>query len=154
MERIRMQDVPSGMNDQLMATENYINDSPLGEHLLELLRLRVAQLNHCAYCLDMHHKKLKHLGESDLRLSSVCVWEETPYFDEKEVAALQFADELTTLSNGSPLASTFSALEKHFSKPEICYLTLAIAHINTWTRLMKTFNFTPGKYKVREHEAV
>ena len=73
MELISYQDIPKGMFENLMLTEDYINKSSLDMQLLELIRLRVAQKNGCAYCVDMHHKELKHLGETDLRLSSLCV---------------------------------------------------------------------------------
>ena len=142
MERISYQDIPKGMFENLMTTENFINQSSLGIKLLELIRLRVAQKNGCAYCVDMHHKELKHLGETDLRLSS--------YFTEKEEAALTLTDALTKLSRDPLPEETFDALTPHFNKEEICYLTLAISQINTWTRLMKTFRFVPGNYQVKE----
>jgi len=150
MERISYQDIPKGMFENLMSTENFINQSSLEIKLLELIRLRVAQKNGCAYCVDMHHKELKHLGETDLRLSSLCVWKETPYFSEKEMAALNLTDALTKMSRDPLPEEVFEVLTPHFSKEEICYLTLAIAQINTWTRLMKTFKFTPGNYQVKE----
>ena len=150
MERISYQDIPKGMFENLMSTEDYINKSSLDMQLLELIRLRVAQKNGCAYCVDMHHKELKHLGETDLRLSSLCVWKETPYFSEKEMAALNLTDALTKMSRDPLPEEVFEVLTPHFSKEEICYLTLAISQINTWTRLMKTFKFTPGNYQVKE----
>ena len=150
MERISYQDIPKGMFENLMSTENFINQSSLEIKLLELIRLRVAQKNGCAYCVDMHHKELIHLGETDLRLSSLCVWKETPYFSEKEMAALNLTDALTKMSRDPLPEKVFEVLTPHFSKEEICYLTLAISQINTWTRLMKTFKFTPGNYQVKE----
>ena len=148
MERISYQDIPKGMFDNLMSTEEFINNSPLGAHLLELLRLRVAQKNGCAYCVDMHHKELQHLGETELRLASLCVWQETPYFSDKEEAVLLFTDALTKLRRTPIPDEGYDPLLEFFSKEEICYLTLAISQINTWTRLMKTFQFTPGNYEV------
>ena len=152
MQRIHFQDIPKGMFENLMATEQFINDSTLGMHLLELVRLRVAQKNGCAYCVDMHHKELKALGESDLRLSSLCVWEETNYFSEKEIAVLCFTENLTNLSKSPIGDEIYDPLLSFFTKEEICYLTLAIAQINTWTRLMKTFRFVPGQHKVQVHD--
>jgi alkylhydroperoxidase family enzyme len=83
-------------------------------------------------------------------LSSLCVWEETPYFSEKERLVLSFTDTLTKLK-GSPISQElFDNLSSHFSKKEICYLTLTISQSNTWNRLMKTFGFVPGNHKVSE----
>jgi len=150
MERFKYQDIPNGMFENLISTEEFINNSSLDMHLLELIRLRVAQKNGCAYCVDMHHKELKHIGETDLRLSSLCVWKEAPYFSEKEIAALNLTDVLTKMSRDPLPEEVFEALTPHFNKEEICYLTLAISQINTWTRLVKIFKFTPGNYQVRE----
>lgn len=148
MERISYQDIPDGMFTLLNQIEDFINSSTLDMKLLELVRTRVSQKNGCAYCVDMHHKLLKHEGETELRLSSLCVWEETPYFTDKEQAALRFTDTLTKLGRTPIPNETFNALLDFFTKEEISYLTLAISQINTWTRLMKTFKFTPGNFKI------
>lgn len=150
MELFTYNDIPNGMFEKLMDFEDYINKSSIDLQMLELIRLRVAQLNGCAYCVDMHHKELQHLGETDLRLSSLCIWEETPYYSEKERAVLHFTDTITRINNTPIAEHIFDALIVHFSKEEVSYLTLAIAQINTWTRLMRTFRFIPGNYKVKE----
>lgn len=150
MERISYQEVPVEIFEKLRAVEGYLENSSLEMSLLELVRLRIAQENGCAYCVDMHYKLLKHYGETELRLSSLCVWEETPYFTKKERAVLKFAESLTKLSK-EPLSNEVSSpLTDFFSKEEICNLTLAIAQINTWNRLMKTFQFAPGNFKVSQ----
>ena len=150
MERISRNEIPKGMFGVIMQVEDYIHSSVVDLKLLELIRYRASILNGCAYCVDMHHKELKHLGETDLRLSSLCVWEETPYFTQKEIAALRLTDVLTKLSRNPLPEIVFEELIPHFNKEEICYLTLAISQINTWTRLMKSFKFTPGNYQVKE----
>lgn len=150
MERITYQDIPNGMFDHLNAIEDFISNAGLSMRLLELIRTRVSQINGCAYCVDMHHKLLKHEGETALRLSSLCVWEETPYFTNEERAVLKFTDTLTKLEPTPIPDAVFNALLDFYSKKEISYLTLAIAQINTWTRLMKTFQFVPGNYQVKQ----
>ncbi|WP_298536458.1 carboxymuconolactone decarboxylase family protein [uncultured Algibacter sp.] len=149
MERISYQDIPQGMFEKLTDTENFINNSSLDMKLLELIRTRVSQINGCAYCVDMHNKLLKHEGETDLRLNSLCIWESTPYFSEKEIAVLKLTDALTKFNDKPISNNVFNSLLKYFDKSEISYLTLAIAQINTWTSLMKTFKFTPGKFEVK-----
>ena len=152
MQRISYADLPQGMFEKLMEIETYIDKSSLEIGLLELIRLYVAYLNGCAYCVDMHYKELQQTGESELRMISLPVWEETPYYSEKERLVLQFTASLTRL-NGSPISNeVFNPLLDFFSKEEISFLILAIAQINTWTRLMKAFQFTPGQYKVRKKE--
>ena len=149
MERISYNDIPLGMFEKLMEVERFLNDSPIETKLLELIRLRVGQINGCAYCTDMHYKELKHLGESELRLVLLSTWEDSPFFNEKEMAVLRFTERITNISNAPISDKEIDALLRFFNKSEISYLTLAIAQINTWTRLMKTFKFVPGRYKVK-----
>ncbi|WP_430411443.1 carboxymuconolactone decarboxylase family protein [Kordia sp.] len=146
MERISYGDIPKGMFEHLHKIEAFIRESSLDNQLLDLIKLRVSQENGCAYCVDMHYKELKKTGETELRLSSVCVWEETPYFTEKERAVLTFADTLTKLQRAPIPDSVYNPLLQFFDKKEICILTLSITQINMWNRLMKTFLFTPGNY--------
>ncbi len=148
MERITFNQIPKGMVEKLMAIENYINDSTLGLQLLELMRLRVAQINKCAYCIDMHYKELKHTGETELRMSTLSTWKETSFFTEKEQAVLQFTESLTVISENNISSKIYDLLTNFFDTEEICLLTLAISQLNTWTRLVATFKFTPGNYKV------
>mgnify|MGYP000090937994 CR=1 FL=1 len=150
MERITYQDIPNGMFENLRTIEDSIINSTLDKKLIEMIRLRTAQMNGCAYCVDMHYKELKHFGETELRLSSLCVWEETPYFSEKERIVLAFTNTLTKLKSSPISQEIFDNLTNHFSKEEICYLTLTISQSNTWNRLMKVFEFTPGNYKVSD----
>jgi AhpD family alkylhydroperoxidase len=150
MERISYQDIPNGMFEHLRTIEDFISNSSLDRKLIELIRLRTAQKNGCAYCVDMHHKELKHLGETELRLSSLCVWEETPYFSKTERVVLHFTDTLTKLKRKPIPDNIYTPLLQFFSKEDICFLTLAIAQSNTWNRLMKVFEFTPGNYKVSD----
>jgi len=150
MERITYQDIPKGMFEKLMEVETLISESQIEIELLELIRLRVAQINRCAYCVDMHHKELKHLGETEVRLSSLCVWQETPYFSEKERAVLLFSENLTQIIGNTITDEMIGVLSNFFSKQQIAYLSLAVSQINTWTRLMKTFQFAPGNYQVKK----
>jgi len=148
MERITYQEVPTEIFEKLRAIEVYLENSSIDKQILELLRLRISQMNGCAYCVDMHNKELKHLGETELRLSSLCVWHETSYFSEKEKVVLHFAEKLTRITEQPLPNKYYDRLLNFCSKEEISNLTLAISQINTWNRLMKVFRFTPGKYEV------
>ena len=83
-----------------------------------------------------------------MRLSSLCVWQETPYFTAEERAVLHFTEVLTNTANQYFPAGVYDALTEFFTKAEICALSLAVAQTNTWNRLMKVFNFTPGNFQV------
>ncbi|MCL6294358.1 carboxymuconolactone decarboxylase family protein [Jejuia spongiicola] len=150
MQRISYNDIPHGMFEKLRDIEDFLKQSPLETQLLELLKLRISQKNGCAYCVDMHYKELKHTGETELRLSSLCVWEETPYFSKKERVVLKFADTVTRLNRAPISDADYNPLLEYFNKQDIAYLTLAITQINTWNRLMKVFQFTPGHYKIAQ----
>lgn len=148
MKQITFKDIPEGMFETLRDVENFSNTSSLDKKLMELVRLRVSQKNGCAYCVDMHYKELVHLGASELRLSTLCVWEDTTFFSDKERAALKFADILTKLQRGPFPKTIIEHLQAYFTQSEICHLALCIAQINTWNRLMKAFHFEAGHYKV------
>lgn len=150
MERITFGQIPKGMVEKLMGIENYIKESTLDLQLLELMRLRVAQINKCAYCIDMHYKELKDTGETELRMSTISVWNETSFFTEKEKAVLQFTEALTEINEKDISNEIFNSLTKYFDTEEICNLTFAISQLNTWTRLVRTFKFTAGNYEVKK----
>jgi len=150
MERITFSQIPKGMVEKLMGIENYIKKSTLDLQLLELMRLRVAQINKCAYCIDMHYKELKDTGETELRMSTISVWNQTSFFTEKEKAVLQFTEALTEINEKDISDEIFNSLTKFFDTEEICNLTFAISQLNTWTRLVRTFKFTAGNYEVKK----
>ena len=151
MERITVQELPQGMMGTLLKVEHYINRSGLDIQLLEMIRLRVSQINGCAYCIDHHYKELQHTGETALRMYSLSAWRETPYYTEKERLVLEFTEQLTRLDQKDGIGDElFERLIQHFSKEEISFLALAISQINTWTRLMRTFQFSPGNYQVQQ----
>lgn len=152
MERISFNDAPAGMAQVLTNVEAYIAKSGLDKKLIALVKFRASQINSCAYCLDMHSKEAIHAGETAQRLYSVSAWRETPYFSPKEQAALAFAEVLTRLPQEQHSDHIHDELDKHFSKQEIAYLTLVIAQINLWNRVVRSFGPVPGNYKVREHE--
>ena len=151
MERISFNQLPEGFYAKLWAIEEYLNGTDLELNLLELIRYRISQINHCDYCLDMHFKIAKWAGETDLRLYSLSAWRKAPYYTEKERLALDYAEKLTLLSSQTTTEEDFEALQKHFTKDQIANLTMAIAQINTWNRITESFRFEPGKFEVQNY---
>jgi alkylhydroperoxidase family enzyme len=98
----------------------------------------------------MHYKEAIHAGETPLRLISVSAWRETPYYTPAEQAALEFAEVLTHMPAEQHSDHLHDELNKYFTKDEIANLTLAIAQINSWNRLTRSFGAVPGNYKVKE----
>ena len=150
MERISLNEAPAGMAQVVLNVEQYLTKSGLGKKLVCLLKFRASQINSCAYCLDMHFKEAIHAGETEKRLYSLSAWRETPYYSPKEKAALAFAEILTRLPEEKESEHIHDELSKYFSKQEIAYLTLIVAQINLWNRLVRSFGTVPGNYKVKE----
>ena len=136
-----------GVYDAMDALDNYLNASPVDQKLLHLIRLRASQLNGCAYCIDMHWKDAKALGETDQRLYGLDAWEESPYYTDKERAALAWTEAVTFIAEGHAPEAVFEGLKPHFNEREIGDLTCAIATINAWNRLSIAARLTPGTYK-------
>ncbi|MFC4874927.1 carboxymuconolactone decarboxylase family protein [Negadavirga shengliensis] len=150
-ERISFVELDSKLFDGMNRTEMYLKKSGLDLKLLELIKYRVSQINGCAFCLDMHHKEAIHMGESELRLHSLAAWKECPFYDEKERAALAFAETLTLAARQEAGDEVFDELARHFSKQEIASLTLAVTQINAWNRINKAFGTIPGAYQVGQY---
>ncbi|SFD15981.1 alkylhydroperoxidase AhpD family core domain-containing protein [Chitinophaga sp. CF118] len=114
----------------------YLKQSPLQENLLELIFFRVSQINGCAYCLDMHSKDARAHGETEQRLYGLNAWRETPYFTDRERAALAWAEAVTACQMPDAI---YTRAKEHFSDEEFIDLTLAITTINTWNRFNIAF---------------
>jgi AhpD family alkylhydroperoxidase len=110
--------------------------STLGHSLMELVQTRVSQINGCAFCLDMHARDLRKHGETWQRLNSLSTWREVSFYDERERAALAWAEVLTRLADQHGDQDTaYEALKKHFNDQEVVELSWTIAAINAWNRL-------------------
>ena len=117
----------------------------LNTTIWELLKLRISQINQCAYCLDMHAKNAIKSGESTARIIALSAWRDSPLFTETERCALQWSELLTADFAASDDA--YQAVQKHFNDPEIVDLTIAINAINSWNRIARTFQPVVGEYK-------
>jgi AhpD family alkylhydroperoxidase len=121
--------------------------------LLELVQIRASQINHCAYCLDMHTKDARAAGESEMRLYTLSAWRETPFFTDRERAALAWTEAVTQVADAPVSEELFDATRRHFSEQELVDLTLVIIEINGWNRLAGVFRSEPGRYQPRAKQA-
>ncbi|AXY75768.1 carboxymuconolactone decarboxylase family protein [Paraflavitalea soli] len=153
MERISFSEMPEGLYQVLAQGEAYIAKSGIDKTLIHLIKMRVSQINSCAYCIDMHYKEAVHAGETPLRIISVSAWRETPYYTPQEQAVLAFAETLTHMKAEEHSDHIHDDLNKYFSKQEIAYLTLAVIQINSWNRLTRSTGVVPGNYQVKEKAA-
>jgi len=143
-----------GVLKAMMALQNAVNASGLEKNLRDLVSLRASQINGCAFCIDMHTKDLRAEGESEERIYLLEAWRETPFYSERERAALAWTEALTRISERAVSDEVFDDVRKHFSDDELSKLTLAIAAINSWNRFGVGFRLPPGKYQPANHEAL
>ncbi|MEO7495944.1 MAG: carboxymuconolactone decarboxylase family protein [Massilia sp.] len=127
----------------LITLDGAINKLGIDPMLLDLVKLRASQINQCAYCVDSHSNDLRKAGETERRLQCVSVWRETPFFTERERAALAWTESLTLLAQTHAPDEDFALLQAHFSEKEMVDLTLAISTINTWNRFGVGFRKLP-----------
>ncbi|MEZ3177527.1 carboxymuconolactone decarboxylase family protein [Streptomyces pimonensis] len=124
----------------------------LDARLYELVKIRASQLNHCAFCLDMHTKDALAAGESVERIVQLGAWEESRHFyTEKELAAIELTDAVTVLTDGFVPDEVYERAAKQFEEPELAQLIAAIAVINAWNRFGVTCRMTPGHYTPGQH---
>ena len=127
--------------------EHYVRGSGLDKHLYELVKLRASQLNHCAYCIDMHWKDARAGGETEQRLYGLSAWQESPYYTDRERAALEWTEAVTLLTEGFVSDAVYDRVRGHFAEDELVKLTMGIVAINGWNRLCVSFRTEPGKYQ-------
>ncbi len=133
----------------LRQLEGYLSGCGLEQSLLELVKTRASQINGCAYCLDMHTKDARAAGETEQRLYALAAWRETPFFNERERAALAWTEAVTRVSEMHDDDALYAELRKRFSEKEIVDLTFAIVAINGWNRLAIPFRSPAGSYQPR-----
>jgi AhpD family alkylhydroperoxidase len=128
----------------LLGVEERIGKSALEKSLTELVRLRASQINGCAYCVDMHTSDARKGGETERRLATVVVWRETPFFTDRERAALEWTEALTLVSQDHVPDAVWHAVRPHFNDEELVDLTLLVSAINAWNRFAISFRKLPG----------
>jgi len=144
--RLNYARVAAGVYDAMDSLDQYLGNCGLEESLLHLVRLRASQINGCAYCLDMHWKDLRALGENEQRLYSLDAWRECPYYTDRERAALAWTEAVTLIGDHVP-DSVYEEARAVLSEKELCDLTLAAAAINAWNRLSIAGRLVPGGYQ-------
>jgi AhpD family alkylhydroperoxidase len=129
---------------------NYVENCGLEPSLLELVKTRASQINGCAYCLDMHTKDARAANETEQRLYTLSVWRRTPFFNDRERAALAWTEAVTCISENDIDDALYENLYRQFSEKEIVDLTLAVIAINGWNRLTIPFRTPVGSYQPRK----
>jgi AhpD family alkylhydroperoxidase len=140
-DRIHLPETAPETYAAIRALDATIQRGGLDKTLVELVKMRASQINGCAFCLDMHAKDARRLGETEQRLYLLNAWREAPYYSDRERAALAWTECLTRLSTDGAPDAAYRALEDNFSPVEIANLTALIGVINIWNRVAVGLNW-------------
>ncbi|HSM77323.1 MAG TPA: carboxymuconolactone decarboxylase family protein [Bryobacteraceae bacterium] len=136
-----------GVMKAMYGLEEHLKTSALEPALRELVKTRASQINGCAYCIDMHTKDARAQGETEQRLYALNAWRETPFYTERERAALEWTEHLTLIAGRGVPDELYERVREHFSEQEIVDLTLAVVQINGYNRFAISFRAEPGTYQ-------
>jgi AhpD family alkylhydroperoxidase len=145
--RIRYATLDSDARQALLGLETYLEHCDLELSLIDLIRIRVSQINGCAFCLDMHLKDARASGETDDRLFMLSTWRESALYTNREQAALEWAESLTLVSENHVSDELYEQVRAHFSERELISVTMATVAINSWNRMNVSFRTQAGHYK-------
>jgi len=133
-----------GVMRAMAQLDAYVSNCGLEPSLRELVKLRASQINGCAYCVDMHSHDARALGETEQRLYSLPTWRESPFYSDRERAALAWTEALTLVAVDHVPDAVFEQVRPHFTDEELANLTLAIGTINAWNRFGVGFRDVPA----------
>lgn len=151
--RYSMQEVAPEVYAAMAALQRAVNRSALPRPLLELVKLHASQLNHCAFCLDMHSKDAVALGILPEKLFMLAAWREAPCYEERERAALAWTETLTLIAERGVPDELYRSVRAQFTEQELSELTLAVVAINGWNRLAISTGMEAGHYSASVHTA-
>lgn len=135
----------------MSAVEKYVHGGVIESSLLELVKCRASQINGCAFCIDMHTKDARASGETEQRLYALSAWRETPFFTQRERAALAWTEAVTLIADGQVPDEVYELARASFNERETVDLTMAVVAINGWNRLAISFRKVPGTYQPKAH---
>jgi AhpD family alkylhydroperoxidase len=136
----------TGMGRAMLALSNEVTGN-IDRTLFALVEIRASQMNGCAYCIDMHTKDARVAGESEQRIYALNAWRETPFFTDRERAALEWTEAVTLVGETHVPDDVYERVRVIFSEAEVVALTLGVAVINSWNRLSVSFRAPAGTYK-------
>src|SRR6266581_1475013 len=145
--RIEYMEIVPGAMKTMYGLEKYLVECGLEPSLIDQIKLRASQINGCAYYIDMHTKDARARGESEQRLYELDAWSETPFYTDRERAALAWTEAVTLIHDGHTPDHVYEEARKHFKDDELVNLTMAIVTINSWNRLSIAFRAVPGSYQ-------
>jgi AhpD family alkylhydroperoxidase len=146
--------IASGLGRALLNLQKEVEQSGLEHSLLELVKMRASQINGCAYCLDMHSKDARAMGETEQRLYGLSAWHEAAYYTARERAALAWTESVTRVADTHVPDGAYAEARTQFTEEEIVALTFALVAINGWNRLCVAFRVPAGTYQPKAVGAI
>jgi AhpD family alkylhydroperoxidase len=140
--------INSGLGRAMLNLSNEVQ-AKLERPLFELVKIRASQINGCAYCIDMHTKDARLAGETEQRIYALDAWRETPFFSERERAALEWTEAVTRVADTHVPDDIHARVSAQFEEDELVALTFAVIVINSWNRLAVSFRAPAGTYQPR-----
>lgn len=131
----------------MMQLESYAKRTGLDRKLLELIKIRSSQLNGCAYCLDMHTKDARAIGETEQRIYCLNAWQDAPFYTDEERAVLELTEAVTFISQAGVSDDLYERVRQHFDAKQYVQLLMVINTINCWNRLAIATKAAPGDYQ-------
>jgi AhpD family alkylhydroperoxidase len=144
----------SGAARAMAKLQTEVEAAGLDASLLELIKIRASQMNGCAYCIDMHTKDARARGEAEQRIYALDAWRETPFFTDRERAALEWIESITRVADTHVPDAAYEAVRAQFTEPEVVALTFAAVAINGWNRLAIALRAPAGTYQPQPAMAV
>lgn len=145
--RIDYQQVAPDAVQAMMGLEQFVASSGLDVSIVHLVKVRVSQINGCAFCIDMHTKEARADGETEQRLYALDAWRETPFYSGRERAALAWAEAVTNVGESRVPDTVYETAREHFDEEELVALNVAVVAINGWNRFAVPFRTEPGTYE-------
>jgi AhpD family alkylhydroperoxidase len=140
--------IGSGLGRAMLNLSSEV-EARLDRRLFELVKIRASQMNGCAYCIDMHTKDARLAGETEQRIYALNAWRETPFFSDRERAALDWTEAVTRVGDTHVPDDVHEHVSRHFDEDELVALTFAVVVINGWNRLAVSFRAPAGTYQPR-----
>ena len=153
-KRINIQQRQPEAYKAMFGLEKYLQTTQLTKTHKELIKIRASQINGCAYCLDMHTKDARADGETEQRIYTLDAWRETPFFTDRERAALEWTETVTLVAETRVPDDVYQRVRQQFSEEELVELTFAVIVINSWNRLNVSFRPLVGDYQPKAVAAV
>jgi AhpD family alkylhydroperoxidase len=143
----------SGLLRAMLTLGREIEAAGIDKIIYELVKIRASQVNGCAYCIDMHTKDARAMGESEQRFYALNAWRETPFFSARERAALEWTEALTRVADTHVPDEVWAAAREQFDESQLVTLTFAVIAINGWNRLAIAARAPVGTYQPQQHAA-